>query len=202
MLREQEVLIDRETEQFTNVDHDFCLLDGVYTQLAFQVLIKFDKIGGIAGVLDDNVDHLLRHCFIRNWSCFDCSSLRCFNDGFSCRCCCLNHWRRSRDGNLSTLHALDIANHMVQGWMFCKNEGFVHWQVEVLANIDHDFCLLDRINTKFTFKILIKFYKISGITCVLDDHIDHRLNHISARYYGRSHRSRCRFGLDWFRFRR
>ena len=64
MLREQEVLIDREIEQFTNVDHDFCLLDGVYAQLTFQILVKFDEVGGIACVLDNNIDHLLRHCFI------------------------------------------------------------------------------------------------------------------------------------------
>ena len=43
-----------------------------------------------------------------------------------------------------------------------------------LSNVDHDFCLLDCINTKFALEVLIHFNEISGITCMFDNDLNER----------------------------
>ena len=127
------------------VDHDLGLLDRINAQFTFQILVQFNEVCRISGVLDNDIDDLLRHRFIGYRCCCNRSNgLRCFGDRR--RWIRLSHWSRCYNRRFPTLHSLDVTNHVIQCWMFCEYEGFIHGEIELLTNIDHDLCLLDRIN--------------------------------------------------------
>ena len=65
----------------------------------------------------------------------------------------------------------------------------------MLSDIDHDFCLFDSINTKFSFKILVKFNKVCRITSVFHNNINHSLHHISTCCWSRG--AYCSWGRGW-----
>ena len=54
---QNEVLVHRQAESFTDLGHDLSLLHGVNAQLPFEVLVQFNKVGGVAGVIDDDLNH-------------------------------------------------------------------------------------------------------------------------------------------------
>ena len=208
MFGKKEVFIDWKIEQLANVDHDFGLLDRINTEFTFQILIQFNKISRIPSMLDDHIDDLLCHCIIIDWSGIQWL--------YFCRNFLRNLWRWFfdrllrfclRNGNacFATLHSLNVSNHMIQGWVLRKNECFVNREIEMLSNVNHDFCLLDRINTEFTFQILVQFNEVRWVTGVFDDDINYSLDHISTRCYGCWSWNRCNHGSfydRWLRLKR
>ena len=53
---QQEIFVHWEVEDGANVGHDFGLLDRVNAQFAFEVLVEFDEILWVPGVLDHDLD--------------------------------------------------------------------------------------------------------------------------------------------------
>ena len=64
------------------------------------------------------------------------------------------------------MHALNVANHVVQRRVISQNKVFIDGQAELISNVSHDFGLFDRVNTQFTFEILIQFNEIGRIAGV------------------------------------
>ena len=180
MVSQNKVLIHRQTKSVANVGHDLRLLDRINAQFAFQVLIEFDEVGGIARVLDHNLDHGADHVSIvhhRRRGGHGHSNGGCGRFGSGGR-----RFSRRRGGGRcrrlrSVRHALDVTDHVVQRWIVSKHEILVNGQGEASANIGHDLRLLDRVNAQFPFQVLVKFNKVGRITGVLDHDVNDRLHH-------------------------
>ena len=91
------------------------------------------------------------------------------------------YWCRGRCRRLATGHPLNICNHMIQCRVVSKNKFLIHWQTELLTDVSHDFSLLDGINPEFSFQVLIEFYKVCRVSCVLDNHVDYSTYNITLR---------------------
>ncbi len=98
------------------------------------------------------------------------------------------------------MHALNVANHVVQGRIVGQNEILVHRQAEVRANIGHDFGLLDRINAEFALQILVQLDEICGVASVVDHDLDdggHDRLIVHGGGCGRDVRRRLNRGGGW-----
>ena len=65
----------------------------------------------------------------------------------------------------ATLHALDVANHVVQRWMVGENKVLVNGKSKLVSNVRHDFGLLHCVNTQLTLKVLVEFNEVGGYRC-------------------------------------
>ena len=72
---------------------------------------------------------------------------------------------------------MDVANHVIERWIVCEDEIFVHGQTKLLTDIGHDFSLLHRVNAQFALKVLVKFNKVCRITGVVNHDFNHRCDH-------------------------
>ena len=56
-----QVLVAFDAEAFTHGGEDFGLFDGVDAEVSFEVQVKVQQFGGIAGHLRDDRDHRIGH---------------------------------------------------------------------------------------------------------------------------------------------
>ena len=75
------------------------------------------------------------------------------------------------------MHPLNIADHVVERGVVGEHEVFVDGKAKSVTDVGHDFGLLHRVNTQFTFEVLVEFNEICGVTRVFND----------DRYDGRRH---------------
>ena len=61
------------------------------------------------------------------------------------------------------LHALDVANHVVQRWMVGENKVLVTGKSKLVSNVRHDFGLLHCVNAQSHFKVLVEFNEVGRI---------------------------------------
>ena len=186
VVREQEVLVHWEREARSDVGHDLGLLDRVNAKFTLEVLVHFDEVSRVAGVLHDDRHHGVHEvtCIGRGngsgwcWGWGRCRSRRrCSLD----RCRKSRLWSRSRMvhgcfgcwSRSAALHARQVRQHVVERRMVGEHEVLVHGQREPVPKRRHDFGLLDRVNAQLAFQILIHFDELCRVACVFDDHFNH-----------------------------
>ena len=204
MVRQDKVLVDRQGEVVSDFRHDFGLFDRVNAQFSFEVLVHFDEICGIARVFYHNL----------NQDGFDVWPVSS-GDGWCIRRCGgrLNgDWRMNDRLNLAlagggrvqgctSLHSLNVPDHVIEGGVICQNKILVDGEVEPVPDVRHDFGLLDRVNAEFPLEVLVEFNEICGVPCMLDHHGNHGFGHGSVihRFSGCRcwRRSRRRGFIAW-----
>ena len=172
MVSQHEVLVNRESKSVTDVRHDFGLLDRINPQFTLEVLVEFDEISGVARVFNDDRHDRVRHLGVVNHRHESGCSRRNLSD---CRrrwfCLWCGFCRRGRLWG-STCHALDVADHVIERRVIGQDEIFVHRETEAVTDVGHDFGLLDRINTKFAFEVLVQFNEVRWVTGVVHHHLN------------------------------
>ncbi len=202
---QDEILVDRQSEQVPDFGHDFGLLHGINAEFAFQILVHLDEISRVTGVFDHNLDQGRSGFRVASDG---CRHPRCGCGWFSRRLFTLPRFgaarcSRSRGGKrdrCAALHSLDVSHHVIEGWMVGKHEIFVHGQSKAVANVRHDFGLLDGVNAEFALQILVQLDEICGIARVVDHNFHHNCLHggIVNRCQGTGSRAcRCRCRRRW-----
>ena len=189
MVSEHEVLVNGEREFVADIGHDFRLLHRINAQFALEVLVEFNEISRIPRVFNHNGHDRGRHFSVvnhgRRWGRSGCSRL---NRGFSLQrrgfgsrsggWCRWSHW------SAITGHSLDVADHVIEGWIVCQHEILVHGKTEPFTDVRHDFGLFHRINAQFTLEVLIEFNKVRRVASVLDHDLNDRAHQFTVLNHG------------------
>ena len=80
----------------------------------------------------------------------------------------------------SARHPLDVAHHVVERRVVREQEVLVHGQREARPDVGHDLGLLDRVNAKFTLKVLVHFDEVSRVAGVLHDDRHHGVHEVTC----------------------
>ena len=178
MVGKNEVLVDGQGKAVTDFCHDFGLLHRINAQLSLEVLVHLNEVSRITRVVNHHGDQHL----------FDVSMGAGWDNGGrnGCRSGCwgrrnsrCGYRRRRRCSTATTLHSLNVANHVVQRRVVGQHEVLVNRKRELVTDVSHDFGLLHRVNAQFTFQVLIEFNEISGVARVFDHNGHHRGGHLS-----------------------
>ena len=69
IISQHEIFVDGEAEAFTDVRHDFGLLHRVNAQLSFEILVQFNKVSRVTGMVDHNLDDRGDHFAVCHHGC-------------------------------------------------------------------------------------------------------------------------------------
>ena len=69
VIGKNEILVHRQAKLVADIGHDLGLLDCINAQLTFEVLVEFNEVGRIAGVVHHDLDHGCDHAFVVRYGC-------------------------------------------------------------------------------------------------------------------------------------
>ena len=85
---------------------------------------------------------------------------------------------RNRFGGIRT----QVGNHVIQRGVLTQYERLVHWKAVEIPKLSHNLGLLYRVNSEFTFQVLIQFDEVCGVTGMLDNDLDNLGRNICRRF--------------------
>ena len=176
VLTQHERLIHGQAVEVPKLSHNLGLLDRVNSEFTFQVLIQFDEVSRVTRVLDNDLDNLGGNIPI-----------------LGCNRCCRS-WRFGQELGFEFLNRrgfchryrfggtrTQVGNHVIQRGVLTQHERLIHGQAVEVPKLSHNLGLLDRVNSEFTFQVLIQFDEVSRVTRVLDNDLDNLGGNVCRR---------------------
>ena len=151
------------------------LLDTVDSQVGFQVGVHFDKVFGVARLLDDEPNQKLSELFdIRARRLLDrCAGLTrgrlAFDHGGRWDAVNLGHRRCHRCRTCGAEFLDEEIEHMGQGGKIVQRKIVPGGDLKLLADFAEELRLLDTVDSQVGFQVGVHFDKVFRISGLLDD---------------------------------